>query len=305
LIKHLQNKEIDKKRWDECIAQSFNGIIYAYSWYLDIVCEGWEALIEDDYKKVMPLTGRSKFGIHYLYQPYFTQQLGVFSTGRLTESDVRDFLSAIPQKYKLVEISLNTYSKLESCEGFELKRSLNHELDLISDYDTLYRQYSENTKRNIKKAGKAGLSIIEYVSPGVVIDLFSRNKGKEVAKFRDHHYEMLERLIVECVQRGKGQVLGVAGKDGAVCAGAFFVESNGKVIFIFSGRNEQAKSDGAMFFLIDKFIEANAQRNLVLDFEGSNDPDLARFYKGFGSKECVYLQVRKNNLPTLIRWLKK
>ena len=60
-----------------------------------------------------------------------------------------------------------------------------------------------------------------------------------------------------------------------------------------------------MFLLLDSFIKENSQKNITLDFEGSNDENLARFYKGFGSKECVYLQLRRNRLPFLINWLKK
>lgn len=305
MIRYLRHEEIDKKKWDECIAGSFNAIIYSYSWYLDIVSEGWEALVIDDYKTVMPLTWKKKFGIHYLYQPWFTQQLGVFSIDRLTERTVEEVFDAIPSKFRLIEISLNTYNKLHPIEDVSIKQSLTHELDLIAPYEALHKQYSENNKRNTRKAIKHELKFADDIDPDVVIELFRNNKGQEVGKFRDHHYDMLRKLMRACIERGRGQVAGVRNKGGEICAGAFFIESNGKVIFIFSGRNEEAKSSGAMFFLIDRFIERNAGRNLTLDFEGSNDPDLARFYKGFGSKECVYLQVRKNTLPPLIRWLKK
>jgi len=46
MIIYHKHHEIDRDRWDECIRKSFNGIIYAYSWYLDIVSPQWEALIE-------------------------------------------------------------------------------------------------------------------------------------------------------------------------------------------------------------------------------------------------------------------
>jgi hypothetical protein len=42
-----------------------------------------------------------------------------------------------------------------------------------------------------------------------------------------------------------------------------------------------------------------------LSFEGAVNPSLARFYRGFGAREVVYLQIRKNRLPLLFRWLKK
>ena len=50
MIKYLHHSEIDKKKWDACIKESFNGMVYASSWYLDIVGFEWEALIENDMK---------------------------------------------------------------------------------------------------------------------------------------------------------------------------------------------------------------------------------------------------------------
>jgi len=57
MIDYLLHSDIDKMKWDACIQKAFNGNIYALSWYLDVVHEGWEALVEDDYVRVMPLTG--------------------------------------------------------------------------------------------------------------------------------------------------------------------------------------------------------------------------------------------------------
>jgi hypothetical protein len=51
-----------------------------------------------------------------------------------------------------------------------------------------------------------------------------------------------------------------------------------------------------MFYLIDKIIVEYSPGNLVLDFEGSNDASLARFYKGFGAKESSYLTLKINRL---------
>src|ERR1019366_1761696 len=98
MVKHISHSKINFKKWDNCIANSVNSAIYAYSWYLDIVSPGWEALVAADYKTVMPLTQNSKYGINYLRQPFFTQQLGVFSTSELTEAILTDFLTAIPEK---------------------------------------------------------------------------------------------------------------------------------------------------------------------------------------------------------------
>jgi hypothetical protein len=91
MITYLTHKEIDFEKYDRCIDLSLNGIVYAYSWYLDMVTDDWDILVEDDYKSVMPLPKRKKFGIHYIYQPFFVQQLGVFSVVPVTVMFARNF----------------------------------------------------------------------------------------------------------------------------------------------------------------------------------------------------------------------
>ena len=44
-IKFLYNKEINKIHWDECVLNSINSKIYAFSWYLDIVSDEWNGLV--------------------------------------------------------------------------------------------------------------------------------------------------------------------------------------------------------------------------------------------------------------------
>ena len=111
-IRYLTHSEIDSGKWDACISKAFNGMVYAYSWYLDTVCEYWEALVEDDYKSVFPLTWKKKMGIYYLFQPFFAQQLGIFSQKLLNEEIVSSYIEAIPNKYHFVEINLNAFNKL-------------------------------------------------------------------------------------------------------------------------------------------------------------------------------------------------
>ena len=104
MINYLKHNEIDKKKWDGCIDSCSNNLIYAYSWYLDIVSPGWNALVENDYETMMPLTGNKKYGVEYLFPPYFAQQLGVFSKEKITKEKINRFLGAIPSHYKFIEM---------------------------------------------------------------------------------------------------------------------------------------------------------------------------------------------------------
>ena len=178
MIKFQKHNKIDKTRWDDCINKSFNGNIYALSWYLDIVHPNWDALVENNYERVMPLTSCTKYGISYMFQPFFVQQLGVFSTSQLSQNDIDKFINAIPQQYKLIQYRLNSYNKVDY-ESDNIVKHRNVELDLIYDYQYLYNNYNNNTKRNLAKAESSGLSISHNINPEIIINLFRNNKGKD------------------------------------------------------------------------------------------------------------------------------
>ena len=304
MIQYLSNQNIDRRKWDECIARSFNGIVYAYSWYLDIVSPGWDALVKDDYKSVMPLTWRKKYSVRYLYQPFFTQQLGVFSAEKSDADLVQKFLDAIPTQFQFIEINLNTFN-LSNLSISSIKKNLTHELDLIESYETIAKNYSDNLKRNLKKAQHNKLQTVFVNQPEPVIKIFRKNRGAEISNLKERDYKTLTALMHQAIHKVKAQVINVLNANMELCAGAFFIESNNKVIFLFSGLSEEGKSLNAMPFLMDSFIKQNSGKNITLDFEGSNDVNLARFYKSFGSKECVYPQLKINRLPFPVNMLKR
>ncbi len=296
MIRYLRHEEIDTQRWDDCISRSVNGMIYAMSWYLDLVNDRWEALVQNDYECVMPLTPGLKLGISYLFQPRFTQQLGVFSRTHLTEKLVLEFIDNIPHHYRFIEINLNTHNKL-NCSHPDFTPWLTHELDLIAPYEQLAAGYSKNLKRNLKKANKAGLTVMENSKPENIISIFRENKGRELSNLTDKDYDLLRRLVYVMIYKKMAAVLAVFDETNNLRAGAFFVYSGRKAIFFFSGTDSHGRELRAMPLLIDHFIRAHAGTHLTLDFEGSNDPDLARFYRSFGATPVNYLHYRHSKLP--------
>jgi hypothetical protein len=300
MIRYLRHKEIDKKKWDACIDSAVNRIVYAFSWYLDIAGPGWDALVGDDYATVFPLVHKSKSGIAYLYQPYFTQQLGVFSTQVLTGEIVTTFLAAIPEKFRFAEIHLNSSNQADPGMTGLTSRA-NHELDLIHPYETLNAGYSENTRRNLKKATSHQFTLRENIGPDELIALFRGNFGKKEGKLKSGDYEILRRLLGTCLKHTHSRVIGIQAPGGTLCAAAFFLEYKDRVIFHLAASDSLSRGNGAMFFLIDRYIREQAGSALTLDFEGSNDTNVARFYKGFGAREVSYPMVRFNHLPAVIR----
>lgn len=304
MIRLLKHNEINKRRWDDCINKSFNGNVYALSWYLDIVHPNWNALIENEYERVMPLTNSKKFGLSYMFQPFFVQQLGVFSTSQLSQANVDRFIEAIPQQYLLTQYRLNSYNKV-NYDSDIIAKHRNVELDLIYDYQYLYNNYNSNTKRNLAKAEAAGLSITNNINPEIIISLFRNNRGKDVKHWKDKEYNRLLELINTAISQECCFTLGVNDLDNNTIAGAVFMHSHDRIIFLFSGSDEAHKDKHALTMLLDNVIREFSETQYTLDFEGSDNDGLARFYKGFGGAEVFYPEVKYNNLKGILKFIYK
>jgi hypothetical protein len=300
-VKRLHNNEINFIKWDNCIRASVNAMVYAEAWYLDIVCPDWEALVADDYEIVMPICPKRKFLIHYLYQPFFTQQLGLFTPHLLPSDLVDDFLSILP--YKFIDINLN-YLNWPEAPGFEKINRINYELDLPLKYEKLKSAYSKNTTRNIKKATLARITIMSNTSINSFVEFYKQTIGKKVSELKDSHYIMLRQIVTQSIRNSKGIIYSAYNQHNSLLASAFFLKSPGRVILLAPAVNEEGRKSGAVFKIIDKFIQENAEKAIILDFEGSNIEGIAAFFKGFGATPVNYLQLKKNTLHPIIKIFK-
>lgn len=304
MIAFLYREEIDDDKWNFCIKRSKQSRVYAQSWYLDCVAENWGALVLNDYEAVMPLPYKRKFGIFYVYPPYFTQQLGVFSVGNLDEELIEAFLHKIPKKFKLKELYLNSHNAVP--QSWESSQRLNLVLPLSGiSYEQLQAGYKKQIHRNIKKAEKAKLSIMRDNNPEGAVQLFQSTKGLELEGLNQADYERLKQVLHAAVYYKQADLWTAYDEKNQPIAAAAFLVYQERVTLILSAATEEAKECGAMSLLIHKVIEESLGYMKTFDFEGSAIPGLKRFYKGFGAVEENYHFIRSSSLPFWIRLFKK
>lgn len=299
-IQYTLNPDIDRIKWDQCVRNSGNSLIYAHSFYLDRMAVHWDALVLDDYRAVMPLPWKSKFGIRYLYQPFLTAQLGIFGEYP-PEINAGNFIAAIPAVFKLTEMPLN-YGNWHGLSDTRIRSRENFILDLNKSYEDLVTRYSENTRRNVKKAYHAGCSVMEEPGAEAVIGL-ALDRMKEQDRNIRENVERFRSLYKDLQEKNLTRTLGIQKGGRLLSSGVFFV-SGRRAYYILVGNHPDSRVTGASHALIDAFIRANAGTDLVLDFEGSDIPGLAAFYQGFGAQSQPYPFLQINRLPFILRWLK-
>jgi hypothetical protein len=302
-IRHISRADLDTEKWNQCIKDASNGLIYGYSFYLDMMSSQWDALVIGDYIAVMPLTWKKKAGLYYLYQPAFTPNLGIFGK-EVNAQLVRDFIDAIPKKFRLIEINLNAGNAIDQATTADIRFMLlkNYYLQLNRPYNQLYNAYNDNIKRNIKKSVSLGCRLERGVAVEKVVQLANKQLGK-ISNLTTADFDKFSSIYNQLASLQKAKSYGIYLGDELLSAAVYFF-SNGRAYYILVGNHPNGKTMGTSHYLIDRFIADHAGTDTILDFEGSDISNIAFFYSSFGSKVEHYPSIKINRLPWYIRWLK-
>jgi len=299
-LRYLQHAEIDFQKWDQCIDRAPNSRVYASSWYLNRTAGFWSALVWGDYHYVMPLLARKKFGISYVYQPFFTQQLGIFPVAPPELQAL--FAQKLVSLFRYVVYQSGNSLAETAFDGFLLSRKRNRALPLIGNYPILNDGFSENTRRNIRKAQRAQLS----VSCGMAPEEFLRMKKQSLAEpVPPDSFRLLRTLLTDSLAGGIGKIYVARTSSGELVSAAFFLGWQNRVYYLNAFSTSEGKLLKAAFLIVDQFIRDHAASGLILDFEGSEVGGVDRFYSGFGAGSETYLLLRLNRLPWFLRLFKK
>lgn len=301
MIHYVRHRDIDKQAWDARLAAAPNAYWYGTSSVMDAASPGWDALVDEHAGAQMPLPWRMKFGIRYLFQPFVIQHLGPYSA-RPSPQDAARFLEAVPKEFRYADIYLMARDP-GPMRGLRTEECTDHVLPLDRPVEALRAAYTENHRRSVRKAAKLGVRAEHAAALDEVIRFFERSE-----QFRRWGVDAAQREVMRRVFRASvadGTGFGkVVRREGVPIAAAWFVRWGGRLIFLKGLGNAEARERRAMHALVDQVVAEHAATGLLLDFAGGNDPQLARFYSGFGAVPALYLRALMNRLPPLVRRMK-
>jgi len=301
MIVYHNNNEIDREQWDNCIRNSPGARPYAYSWYLDIMAPGWQALVDDDYDSVFPVPGLSRYGFRYISTPKYLQQLGAFSPDKPVSSAIAEFLEYMPDFYRYIDLCVG--QKTET-NGFSVFEKVNLELDLSDSYETLFNSFSDNCKRNIHSSSKHKYELITDIKPDEIINLLAENNTEPVS-IKNGDYQRLKNLVNFCIINRKGRIVGVRGARKKLMTGLFLIETQGRKTILFLAGTPQGCEKGVDFFAVNELIKNSASTKAILDFSDSSNPQGPMFFNSFGCKILPYYRIFRNRLPWPLRLIKQ
>ena len=286
MIYKIPYKSIDLDKYNHCIANSVYPVIYAESWYLDIVTnKDWGIFVLGDYQVVMPITyARMKrsFWKKSVVQPYFCQQLGVFSQGNLTQSEFDLFYQEL---LKLNPVAYNfNHGNNQFLENKNLKKRTNYVLDLNKPYDELFAAFSKSKRQTVRKSIENNLLLKENSDICDCLDFLNLNtpnvKERGLNYWRNKHVNAV-------LKNSKGKLISAI-YETQITAVAFFVEDCDKIYYLHAASNELGRRLFAIDLILNSIIKEKAGKNISLDFEGSEIPGVAKFVSRYGAIDESY-----------------
>ncbi|SHI29393.1 Acetyltransferase (GNAT) domain-containing protein [Hymenobacter daecheongensis DSM 21074] len=311
-LRYLPFSALNLAAWDACVAGAAQAVPYAQADWLRATAGRWDAVVEVEeatgrYLAVLPLPVKRRPWGREVYQPAFTQQLGLLTTPGSRHQNLADYLALLPGRYARLYTQLNAQNELGVAPaGFSLAQRQTYLMPLAFDYPALLAGYHADYRRRLRlnQQQPRPLVVTETASVAAIIQLFQEHKGGEVAGLKPRHYQQLARLTAALQTLGQALILEVRHPEtGELLAGALFVVTPRRLIYLFAAASPAGKKAGAPLLLPDYVIRCHAATpGLVLDFEGGMIPSIARFFANFGAAPVPYAALTQTSLPWYLSW---
>lgn len=305
-IEYIRYKNIDKTKWDTCIKNAVNGLIYARSFYLDNTAENWDALVLNDYEAVMPLIWKKKWGIKYLYQPAFVQQGGIFFCKPLPDTAVSAFVKTLTTHFNFAEITLNyANTNFNTVAGIQKTERTNYLLSLNKPYKEIFKNYHPNFTKSLRRIQKFNLHYAASNDFTGVIALYKNLYLKKLPSVKEKDITGFKNICAKLSTEGNLIIRQVYSAGDALLSVVLLLKDEGRLYNIISCITKEGKKNEANYFLYDKVLAEFCEHDLLLDMEGSDRKGIADFYKKLNPVNEPYPFIKYNNLNSFIKLFKQ
>lgn len=291
MIRRVKNADIEISKFETCVRNSAQRMYCATANFLEIACgKNWEVLVRGDYDAVMPVPYIKKWGLKLVLNPVLCQQLGVFSKMD-SASENENFLKFFEQNYRVAYYAFNS------------KNNFKELLSYRTNYVILRNSYAV-VRQNYSPKRRQKLIINDEVQKNTEIRELS---WQESGKFMHHHVpglfnEKLKReyfrILARLYEKKLLELEGFFYHGKLINVVLIYRDSKAAVLFGTFNDRDQIKLNGASI-LIDRAIRRHVEVR-DFDFEGSEVPSVAEFFRGFRPVQ-THFAVVKNSKKDLLK----
>ena len=308
-----------KIQYQKALDESGESVIFQSVKWLDAVAgpENWIPLIARKgtfISAVMPIVTKNKYGIKQVTIPALTPYLGpVFNypidlaeknKASFEQKALNDLISQIPSFDRFItqcDFKFTNWLPF-SFNDFNQTTRYSYLLDTNSESIVIFNNFKSNIQKEIKKAEKT-FSISTSNSTKELFELYQNDFNRKKAKIL-FDSELLERLYTSFGSSEQLTILHAKDKTGVLVAAFCLVNDSNYMHYLLGAVDFTFRNKGVMSLLMWKAIEWAKSKNLTFNFEGSMNPNIARFFASFGGELTPYFQITKANHSLLKQFTK-
>lgn len=287
MIRRLKYKDIDFKKYSNCIEQSEQKNTYAQIEILDHLSEHWELLVYEDYKAVMPVPVKRKLGVGLVFMPLFCQQLGIFSIkDNIHINDL--FFKYLKRNFIIFNYAFNHVNTFSD----DIQTRKNYVIPACA-YQDLRKHYFKGRKSTVKCAQQLKY---EEISLNNELIFFIENNFKGLSKTTDH--KKFKDYLSFLDENKKLQLCG-AFLGTTLINLAIIIAEHDQLSLLALVNSEEHKDQNGPSFLIDKILKMYIYER-SFNFMGSNIRGIEVFFKSFGAVLQPYQFIENKILKKLL-----
>lgn len=283
---------IEEVKWNNCIQNSSNGLIYAQYDYLDNICDNWHGLIVGNYEAIMALPWRKKYGLTYYYTPPFIQQLGLIGN---TETVDYDSLTRKIRRFAWYgDLHLN-FSNQKLAAAVKAKSKTNFIINLKAGYSSIQSAYSPDLKQTLQKTNP-DFALNRHNDFLSAIESYQEYYASRMPHVSEDDFSRLTILCKQLDTHRNCMVRSVADEKGSLLSNTLLLRDNKRIYHLFNTTTPEGRLQHSNHWLIDQILQEFSGQDLLFDFEGSELEGVKSFYKKFGGHIQPYFHYKRNFL---------
>jgi hypothetical protein len=312
----VNGKDCDPTAWDAFVSQSPQGNIYHCHAYLSNLMPSWQAVVLRESGEIIaafPFESRKKWGIRYALQPHFAQYLGilfakksdqVYKNLEFQKKAIQMIHEALPKDIRFFNFNFAPefeYDLPLIWLGWQHRMRYTYWVDIRGGYESFLQASASHVRREIKKAGEAGLVVKVENKPETVVGILKTAKPAASNRVSSHFFEALCKNSRHYFETEQSCCLIAYDGDRPVAGIIYFFFKN-KMIYYQGSTLPEYKNSGAMSKIIAESVRRFGANYQYLDFDGSMIEPIERFFRGFGAFPVRYGSFMLDRLPLGARW---
>ncbi len=252
-------------------------------------------------RAVLNLFSYKKFGKTLLINPPFAPNCGLsfqfdtdkrFSINTEVKRVMRSLAEYLTEKYSNAYIDIAFPPEIKDIQpflraGFSSDIAYTYRIDLNFSEKAILNDFSSERRKNVRDGNKAGLAVEFNKDPEALIELIMSTLIQSGL-----HYD--RETLARMINQEWTFTVSVSNEARLLAAAVVGVDHN-CAYYLAGGTLKNTKLGGAGALVLWEAVKKAKELNLrMFDFCGSSQPQIEKFFRGFGGELTPYFRVKNN-----------